>query len=86
VPHLYEHGHAESAEGVVEYVVMSRMPGDALVRRLPDTFAEGGVVQPVADVLVGDGPTGQVEGADGDALGWAFGEVGADQHRRRGHR
>ncbi len=33
VPHLFGHGTAETAEGVVEYVVMSRMPGEALIRR-----------------------------------------------------
>ncbi len=46
---------------------------------LPDTLTEDRIVESVPAVLVGDGP----EGADRDAFGGAFGEVGAD-HRRGG--
>ncbi len=37
IPHLVGHGYADGAQGVVEYVVMSRIPGDALVRDQPTT-------------------------------------------------
>ncbi len=43
IPHVFGHGYADGVQGVVEYVVMSRIPGDALVRR-PANDAERSVL------------------------------------------
>jgi hygromycin-B 7''-O-kinase len=78
VPQLYGHGHLEAAEGVVEYLVMSRMPGDAVVRRSISGAARSALVHdvgallarlhrvPTAALLVGSAVPPQ--GRDGDAL------------------
>ena len=53
---------------------------------LPNPFGEDRVPQAVHPVAVGDGAAGELDGADREAVGGAFGEVRADQRRLRGQR
>lgn len=51
VPRLYGHGRLAAAEGEVEYLVMSRLAGDALVRRSVTGAARSALVREVGALL-----------------------------------
>ncbi len=51
VPQLFGYGRTEAAEGSVEYLVMSRMPGEALVRRPIEGGARSMLVRDVGTLL-----------------------------------
>jgi len=51
VPHLSGHGYADGAQGIVEYVVMSRIPGDALIRRPANGAARSALIRQVGELL-----------------------------------
>ncbi|MGI8614485.1 MAG: aminoglycoside phosphotransferase family protein [Nocardioidaceae bacterium] len=51
VPELFGYGRTEAAEGAVEYLVMSRMPGEALVRRPVEGVARAMLVRDVGKLL-----------------------------------
>lgn len=51
VPVLFGHGHTDTPEGPVEYLVMSRMPGDALVRRPVEASGRSDLVREVGALL-----------------------------------
>ena len=53
---------------------------------LANAFGEDRVGESVGGVLVGDGAAGEVDAADREPVGGAFGEVGADQRRLGGQR
>jgi len=51
VPELFGHGRADLAQGQVEYLVMSRMPGDALIRRPAEIPGRSELVREVGALL-----------------------------------
>jgi hygromycin-B 7''-O-kinase len=53
VPELFGHGHAETAQGGVEYLVISRMPGDPLVRNPQVGPKRGALLRDLGALLAG---------------------------------
>ena len=51
VPELFGHGLVETADGVVEYLVISRMPGQALIRNAQGGAARSKLVRQVGALL-----------------------------------
>ena len=67
VPELMGHGRADTAEGPVEYLVMGRMPGEALIRRPVDDSDRSKLVRDVGALLakLHDVPTGPLLSVSG---------------------